>query len=531
MPTKLIIAGLDGATWPVLQPLLEAGKLPTLARLCAEGSYGSLTSVWPPISAAAWVSMLTGCNPGQHGVYDFRNLDLSGYSGHDEQLATSGSYHLPTLFDYVSGVIAYQTPLTYPPWPISGVMVAGYPTPDHRRAFTEPPSWSERLGPLDAYTADQIGRASPPAQAALYRRSMTTMTDNLIRLSREVEWQLLMFVNGATDGAQHRFFKFVQPGFPGVSAAARRRHRHLLIDIMVAADAELGRLLAHLPADVNVLVISDHGGRPRPWRAFHLNAWLTQRGWLQPKPSAAGNRQQAVVEWAKQRLPLTEWAKQHLPTAIKNRIGRVRAGVDQIDWSRTQAYRVKLSHPIEGIHLNVIGRQPQGVVPVTDYTSLREKIMAALRQQPEIYEVLPREEVFNGPFLHKAPDILIRLQPDFDGGSGVQSEALITDIPASWLQAISGYHDLHGILVAAGPAFAAGVVHGAQLIDITPTALHTLGLPVPRHMDGRVLPLFAWPRPVTYAAEAERVAADEPQLSDAEIAGMMAALRNLGYVE
>lgn len=530
MSTRLVIAGLDGATWHVLEPLIQAGNLPTLARLCEQGMRGYLTSVWPPISAAAWVSMLTGSNPGQHGVYDFRNLDLSRYSAHDEQLASSASYQLPTLFDYVSGVIAYQTPLTYPPWPIQGVMVAGYPTPDYRRAFAEPPAWGERLSPLDAYTADQVGRLGPEAQAALYRRSMTTMTDNLIRLSREVEWQLLMFVNGATDGAQHRFFKFVQPGFPGISVAAQRRRAYLLTEVMIAADAELGRLLAHLPPDVNVLVISDHGGRPRPWRAFHLNAWLAQRGWLQPRANAAGSQKQTALEWAKQRLPMTEWAKQRLPATIKDRISRVRASVDQIDWSRTQAYRVKLSHPIEGVHLNVIGRQPQGIVPITDYSSLREKIMAALRQQPEIQEALPREEVFSGPFLNRAPDILIQLHPDFDGGNGLQE--LVTDIPASWLQSISGYHDLKGILVAAGPAFAAGAVHGAQLIDITPTALHTLGLPVPRHMDGRVLPLFAERRPVTYiAGEEPTTAADEPPLSAAEVAGMMAALRDLGYVE
>ena len=527
----LLIAGLDGATWQVLRPLLDAGKLPTLARLRAQGTHGTLTSVWPPISAAAWVSMLTGTNPGQHGVFDFRNLDLSRYSGHDEQLAGAASYQLPTLFDLIDGgVIAYQVPLTYPAWPVRGVMVAGYPTPDRRRAYTQPPAWSARLGPLDTHTADQISRARPSRQAAIYRHSMATMTNNLLRLSQEVDWDLLMFVNGATDGAQHRFFKFAQPGFPGVSAAARQRYAPLLADVMIAADAELGRLLAHLPPDLNVMVISDHGGAPRPQRAFHLNAWLAAHGWLRAKTSAtAPPLSQATVEWAKQRLPVVDWVKQSLPTRLKERLSRMREGIDQIDWPRTQAYRVKLSHPIEGVHLNLQGRQPHGCVPLSAYSSLREEILATLRRQPTVVTALPREAVYHGPHLNRAPDILVRLQPDVDGGAGLHE--MMTEIPPSWLRGISGYHDLNGILVAAGPAFAQGEIQEARLIDIAPTALHALGQPVPRHMDGRVLPLFAQPRPVRYAEVSPKQEKGKELLSEAEERGIMDALRNLGYIE
>ena len=537
MERQLLIAGLDGATWTVLDPLLATGRVPTLANLITRGSKHSLRSTIPPISSAAWVTMMSGMNPGQHGVFDFRNLDLSQYTAHDERLANAGSYSVPTLFDYLSQAnltsIAYQVPMTYPPWPIRGQMVAGYPTPDHQRAYTWPPELAGSLGRLYTHSPDQIGAATPAGQASIYHRYISTMTDQLIQLSRG-SWDLLMFVNGATDGAQHRFFKFTRPGFPGVSPAEQQQHGHLLDDIMIAADAELGRLLAALPADLDILVISDHGAMPRPGQAFNLNAWLAREGWLNLRAGASATRRrsQQLVEWAKQTLPITDWAKRRLPARFKQQLTSLRSGVGSIDWPRTQAYRVKLSHPIEGIHLNLQGRQPAGVVPTTDYEPLRQEIIARLRTRPEILAVCPREAAYHGPHLANAPDILLQLQPDFDGGADLAE--IVTPIPAGWLQSISGYHDLDGILVAAGPSFVpqAALAQQPQLQDITPTVLHLLGQPVPANMDGRVLlPLLASSRPVVVSSPLPNTPAGDNQLSPDEEAGIAAALRDLGYIE
>src|ERR1043166_9161730 len=68
---RTLIIGLDGATFDLIEPLVRAGHLPALARLMTHGVHGSLQA-WPNMnSAAAWSSMVTGYNPGQHGVYDF----------------------------------------------------------------------------------------------------------------------------------------------------------------------------------------------------------------------------------------------------------------------------------------------------------------------------------------------------------------------------------------------------------------------------------------------------------------------------
>ncbi|RLE47527.1 MAG: hypothetical protein DRJ18_03130 [Candidatus Methanomethylicota archaeon] len=73
---RVIVIGLDGATWKLIKPWAEEGKLQTLKRLMEEGAYGELKSTIPPITAAAWASLLTGKNPGKTGIYDFLYLKV-----------------------------------------------------------------------------------------------------------------------------------------------------------------------------------------------------------------------------------------------------------------------------------------------------------------------------------------------------------------------------------------------------------------------------------------------------------------------
>jgi predicted AlkP superfamily phosphohydrolase/phosphomutase len=411
-------------------------------------------------------------------------------------------------------------------------MVSGYPTPDHRRAYTYPTALAQKLKPLFSYTPDQIGAAAPERQAAIYHEATFSAAENLIRLS-QLPWNLFFFVFGATDGAQHRFFKYVTADYPGVTDRDRARYGHLLDEVMVTADAALGRLLSHLPADTDILVISDHGGMARPTRAFNTNAWLASEGWLIPRSDIASPLRAAAqrsVEWAKQRLPVAEWVKRTLPSHAKRAIGTWRSGTGNILWEGTVAYRVKLSHPVEGIHLNVRGRQPLGVVPYRHYERVRAEIIAQLWQRAEVVSVQRREEVYHGPFADRAPDILFRLRSDVDSGAGLAE--INTVVPTSWLQTISGYHTLGGILVATGPSFRSGAPTSSSLVDIAPTVLHTLGLAVPSGMDGRVLTeILAQERAVVIRPPLDERCPNAAQLGSADEAGLAAALRSLGYID
>ena len=76
---KVLIVGLDGATWRVLEPWARAGRLPHLAALMARGTWGTLRSTVPALTLPAWSSLTTGRNPGAHGVFAFRRLAPDRY--------------------------------------------------------------------------------------------------------------------------------------------------------------------------------------------------------------------------------------------------------------------------------------------------------------------------------------------------------------------------------------------------------------------------------------------------------------------
>ena len=96
---KVLIVGLDGATFDLIKPWVASGDLPTFASLLKQGSYGALRTVLPPLTAPAWSSMVTGTNPGKHGLVDFWARDLPGYGF---RLLNASSRARPTLWDAAS---------------------------------------------------------------------------------------------------------------------------------------------------------------------------------------------------------------------------------------------------------------------------------------------------------------------------------------------------------------------------------------------------------------------------------------------
>src|SRR3954466_13419765 len=96
MPTpKLIVVGLDAATFDVIDPLVEAGELPPLAGLLDRGARGTLRSTTHPLTPLAWTTMVSGVNAGKHGVWDFSERDARGYG---LRLAQPRPRHAPALW-------------------------------------------------------------------------------------------------------------------------------------------------------------------------------------------------------------------------------------------------------------------------------------------------------------------------------------------------------------------------------------------------------------------------------------------------
>jgi predicted AlkP superfamily phosphohydrolase/phosphomutase len=543
----VLVVGLDGASPDLIARWTAEGDLPNLARLMREGAWGKLRSTLPPVTAPAWVSFMTGKNPGRHGVFNFRNMDLRSYSGVGDRASVASSAAFPgqSVFEIVSAaagrVASINMPATYPVFPVNGVLIAGLPLlPDMRRAYTWPPELASELGPWsrNSETLEQLSNDERLAAVDFWTTKHTAVSLGYLA---EGPWDLFAMVLRNTDAVPHYFWKYFDPSYH--AHVPDERYRGAIREHYRKADEALGQLVAAGAGEETlILVVSDHGMGSHPGRCFHVNRWLSELDLLTPKASASRPGQSAALHRLKERVP-RRWRlamRSMLPAVAQERFFRALLNVGQIDWSRTQAYRVPLFPMVDGIEINLRGRQPEGnVEPGRDYEILRDRLIGELRgvRDPEtgapiVEEAWRREDVYAGPYTEDAPDILVLYRAEYTGGAALHGP-LLSPYDES-LNHWSGTHRMDGVIVAHGPTVRANAkIEGARIIDVAPTILSALGLPVPGDMDGRVLPEIV----------GDRVAARPPEDGQRREAGVArvsltpeeekqitAHLRGLGYV-
>ncbi len=547
---QVLVIGLDGATYRVIDPLLAAGELPVLARLLNEGVRGELRSTLPPNSAPAWSSFLTGVNPARHRILDFREVDLRRYEVFTGRFINARALAGRTILDWIGtrsrGVVAYRVPMTYPVWPVNGVLVAGYPTPDRKRAYTYPPELANVLTPLALHSHDEIMVAGIGEERRNADHEIARLLAHMGRWLRENRHDFYVAVTGITDGFHHKFWKYHDPQHPLHDPGWPAEAKNIIREYYRRLDAAIGELLACVDHRWLVVVMSDHGGGPRPWRQFHVNAWLARQGWLTPSGGGRASWTRRAVrytlEWARHRVPWRRWLAEHLPVRWQQQALRWRQATGWIDWSRTQAYHVPLQYPAGGIEINLRGRQPQGVVaPGAEYERLRDEIIAALKNvrdpetdRPVIVEAWPREAVYPRGDMDSVPDILFLTSETFDCGSDL--DHVFSTVPLSFLERINGDHTMEGIAVFWGEGVRRGCTVHLDLLDLPPTLIWAMGLPLPADMDGKVLtevftPAYVAAHPVTHSEVPLWQEGEGAALSPAEEEAIRKALVGLGYLE
>lgn len=550
---KAIILGLDGATWDVLLPRIERGEMPHLAALLQQGAWGGLRSTTPPFSAQAWVSLCTGKNQARHGVVDFWERSPGAPLTERRTFVSSSLVRGETVWQTVGrhgrqvGVV--NVPVTYPPAPVQGYLVSGFLTPPGKSDYVYPATLRDEIEALvPGYNPDPFDPLGATQQQLVELADWMEKHEKVARRLMERHPADLFFsVVQAVDHLQHLFWN-------DIAGSSADPGRAALIDRCYAlADEILGHRLGRLDGETTFFLVSDHGfGPARTW--FHVNRFLLERGLL-----ALGEVQGSGPGAALARLGLTPQKLRSLVRRVDllglrrrvGRLARVTAGrqIDAalarpIDWSRTQA--VSGSPASEGIYVNLKGREPCGVVePGEPYEALRDRLAADLLalRDPDTSErvvqaVYRREELYDGPFLDLLPDLVF----DLGDGPYLASDApmaasILEPLPPSLLQ---GRHRSTGVLAAAGAGIAAGQrIDGARIVDVAPTVLYALDLPIPDDMDGRPLveifdEEYRASHPVRYAP-----AVDEKDLTsyptpvrstEEEEAEMERRLRGLGYI-
>lgn len=556
-PDKVLVLGLDGATFDLIKPWAAAGYLPTLKRLMDEGAHGTVRSTTPPMTGPAWTTFATGVNPGKHRLYDWIAREEGRYTFAP---VTALDMEAPTIYTLLSEagrrVCSLNVPMTYPPTPVNGVMVSGLPAPSAKVTITYPTGLYQEIvdaiGDYILYPDPGQAYSDAGIDAFLARLYRTTdlRVQTLDYLRGREAWDFAMVVFNGTDTISHAMWKFMDQSHPLHDPAKAKKYGNAIRDYYAYLDGKLAQTVEELPDDTTLVVMSDHGFGPFH-KFIHVNNWLLQEGYMAVKPGARTAVKHALFRQGFSPMNVYHTLMGLGLGALKREVVRGQGqgllktlflSFEDIDWSRTQAYSLG---NVGQVYLNVAGREPQGCVqPGAQYTQVREAIIAKLQQLRDpatgelvVESIYRREELYHGDHLDKAPDIVFlprRLEYFGFGEYEFGSHQIIEPMR----RGISGTHRMNGIFMAYGAAIKPGALaEHASLVDLAPTILHLMGEPVPAHMDGRVLQeVIAADVPAVVAARAAARTARRDRggggeiLSAADKKALADRLRSLGYV-
>jgi predicted AlkP superfamily phosphohydrolase/phosphomutase len=534
---RLTTIGLDAATFAVIDPLIEAGELPTLARLCAGGARGVLRSVTHPLTPHAWSTIVTGVNAGRHGIWDFTQRFDDGYR---IRVVSGGDRRAPAIWDRLrgtgirSGLVSI--PFTWPAPTVDGCAIAGFDAADRDEGFTTPPELlaelRERFGPLVLDHRFPLGRDGE-LDLDLVRRAASQKVEIAAWLVERFELDFLFAVFMAADHVHHLCWDDWD----------RRGAESLVADVYRILDSATGDLLDALGGG-DVLVVSDHGGGKLDG-VVNLNAYLESRGYLTYGSGGTALGRRAASRLFSWRRVVPEGVR----TAVKRRLPSVRERAYEatsftvIDWPKTRAFAYGT---FGNVVLNVQGRERDGVVAPEEYEAVRDEVAAALLElrgpngEEIVRAVHRRESLCYGPELDKVPDLVVEFDDYAWLGKGnlqSRSDSLWDRIEIeSSRHSYVGSHRTEGIVVLNGPSAVAGGTLTADLVDVAPTILYLLGASIPADLDGRLLsealqPSLLAERPPEYVDDEDVALPDAQQYTPEDEAVIEERLRSLGYLE
>lgn len=458
-----MVIGLDCAE-PSLVFDRWLDHLPNLRRLVRAGVSGPLRSSTPPITVPAWMSMMTGRDPGELGMYGFRNRADFSY----DKLAFVNSLTVKqkTVWDLLgeSGKrsIVIGVPPSYPVKEVNGVLVSCFLTPGIDKQYTHPHALSREIGRLvGEYMVDVKGFRTE--RKAWLLEQIYEMTEKRFAVARHLlrtrDWDFFTMVEMGVDRIHHGFWQFMDPRH--VLHQAGTEFQDAIFEYYQYVDAHIGQLLEFVDDDTRVLVVSDHGAK-RMDGAIAINEWLVREGYL----------------------VLRKYPEK--PTRFEEL---------EVDWSRTRAWS-------EGgyyarLFINVQGREPQGVVKPEEYEALRAELVERLEAlgdeagRPIGTRVVAPGDVY-ARLENIAPDLLVFFGDLYWRSVGsVGAGAVHTRDNDTGPDGAN--HDWDGIFVMTEGRDLrrgdgeGGRIEGLRLTDVAPTLLDAFGMPAPAGMRGQAV--------------------------------------------
>ena len=467
---KVLVVGLDCAPPSVLFETADEGdiglrdQLPNVDRLIREGIHGPLSSSIPCITVPAWTSMLASKDPGMLGFYGFRNR--ADYSYDRMSIATGNAIHEPRVWDVLTAAdrtsVVVGVPQTYPVKPLKGYLISSFLTPNTERQYTFPNELRYEVDrPLGGETYDvDVPQFRTEDKDFLVRQiqEMTEKRFEVIKyLLREKPWEFFMFVEIGLDRLHHGMWRFWDPGHHKFEAG--NPYEEVIPAYYRYLDRELGEILGMLDEDTTVMVVSDHGAQAMDG-GFAVNEWLRREGLLVLKEE-----------------PMYE--------------GLVPFEKVEIDWEKTTAWGAGGYYA--RIFMNVEGRETLGKIPAAQYESARDDLKERIEgirdhEGKPMGSVVFKPEDLYQEVRNVAPDLLVyfgNLRWRSVGSFGLPDLYTFENDTGP----DDANHAQDGVFVLWDPRRDHGgrYADGLQLMDMAPTILDVMGVPVPSDMQGRII--------------------------------------------
>jgi len=555
-PSKALIIGLDSATFDLIDPWIKAGKLPTLAQCMKKGTRGILLSTPLSNSAQAWSTFVTGKNSGKHGIFDFFEKKPGSY---DVRFVNASFRKGKSLWEIASEfgkmVTVINVPMSYPVQKVKGIILSGLDAPGITKGFAYPANIIKeiinKVGPyiLEPGIWGYIRRGKRNMALGKLLETIKIRTETAKYLMSTYPWDFFMIVFTESDKVQHHFWKYM--GQPGP-------YHDAILKIYQHLDHSIKELCQLIDKQTQVYIVSDHGAGPSTNRTFYINKWLNSEKILEFKKD--GIKEKLLNTIIKQADCLI---KTKLPRKTKEGLARtfphLRSKVESVlslsgvNWLSTKAYS-RENQP--AIFINLKGREPLGIVePGEEYYKIRsmiaKKIMSLICPETGekiVDQVRFKEKIFWGEQTDKAPDIIFKWRNNRyihrpstpysrDGFIKILTKKELDNSES--FHRPSGVHRAEGILIAFGPGISVNKnLAKAKLMDIAPTVLYGLEIPVPEDMDGSILvnlfeQEFIKNRPIIYGKKKEECSFNEAkEIYDAEEEVIIQdRLKGLGYID
>jgi len=382
MPAKrrAIIIGLDGVPHSLVTRFASDGTMPNLAKILRDGVLRRMESSIPDISCVAWSTVITGRNPGEHGIYGFTTL-------------SPGTYEFPfPTFDDVKArpfweemperrAAVINVPATYPARPLNGVLVSGFVAVDLEKAVYPKELVLElrRLG-----SRIDVDAMKGHSDMGAFLRDLEEETESKIRAYRflweKERWDVFFFAFTGTDRLSHFLFEAFENERHARAGEFRAHFRRI--------DEALGEIYGRIAEDDLFIILSDHGFGAIE-REVNINWFLRERGFLN------------VVN--------------PTPDSFK--------GVGE----GSRAFAMDPAR----IYLHMSGKYPRGCVREGDRKRIIEDLEGAFRElavdgRPVVRRICRKEELYSGPCLDASPALVILPHRGFDLKSRLTATQLVS---------------------------------------------------------------------------------------------------------